>query len=106
MKCQWKHNYTGFLRVFSHGLVMATVLKATGMSSPLRRDYSIAGSKIVLTARDDRMYINAMSVLGWLRQITGLYIHEARQAGDEMSWNKVCGNSVPLQVLSSASLKF
>jgi hypothetical protein len=46
MKCQWKHNYIAFLRPFSYGMIMATILKATGMNSPVTRYYSIIGSKL------------------------------------------------------------
>jgi hypothetical protein len=46
MKCKWKQNYTAFLRVFSYGMIMAAILKATGMASPVRQDYSITGSKL------------------------------------------------------------
>jgi hypothetical protein len=88
MKCKWKHHYTAFLRTFSHGMIMATILETTEMNSPVRRDYLIVGSKNVLTIRDDQMYIDAMSVLGWLRHITGLHIHQAHQAGDEKIWEQ------------------
>jgi hypothetical protein len=89
MRHKWNHNYIAFLPVLSHGIIMATILIATRMSSPVRRDHLIAGSKIVLTTRDDRMYIDVMSVLGWLRHITRFHIQEARQAGDEKIWEQI-----------------
>jgi hypothetical protein len=70
-------------------MIMVTISKATGMGSPVRRDYSIAGSKNVLTTRDDRMCIQAVNILGWLCHITGLHIHDARQAGDEKTWEQI-----------------
>jgi hypothetical protein len=89
MKCKWKRHDTAFLRAVSHSMVMATILKVTEMSSPVKRDYSNAGSKIVLTTQDDRTYIGATSVLEWLRHVVGLYIHEARQAGDEETLEQI-----------------
>jgi hypothetical protein len=77
-------------------MIMATLLKATGKSFPVKRDYSITGSKIILTTRDDRMYIDIMSVLGWLRQITGLHIHDGRQAGDEKTWKYILREISPI----------
>jgi hypothetical protein len=32
---------------------------------------------------------DAMGISGWLRHITGLHIHEARQAGDEKTWEQI-----------------
>jgi hypothetical protein len=70
-------------------MIIATILKAIGMSSSVRRDYPVAGSQFVLMTRDDRISIDAMSVLEWLRHITGLYIHEVRQVGDEKAWEQI-----------------
>jgi hypothetical protein len=52
------------------------------------------------------MYIDAMSVLGWLRHITGLHIHKARQAGDEKTWEQILRELSPTSSFSSAQLKF
>jgi hypothetical protein len=35
------------------------------------------------------MYIDAISVLGWLRHMIGIHIHEARQAGNEKTWEQI-----------------
>jgi hypothetical protein len=70
------------------------------MISPVKRNDSIAGSKIVLTTRDDRMYIDAMSVLGWLCHLNRLYIHDARQADEEKAWEQI------FRELSSTSSSF
>jgi hypothetical protein len=75
-------------------------LEITEMSSSVKGDYSNAGSKIVLTTRDDRMYIDAMSVLGWPRHVTGVHIHKVRQADDEKTWEQ------NLRELSSTSSSF
>jgi hypothetical protein len=47
IKCKSKHSFTAFLRVFSNNMMTATILKAAGLSSPVRRDYSIVGSKLI-----------------------------------------------------------
>jgi hypothetical protein len=100
MKCKWKHTYTAFLRAFSHGMVMATILKATGLRSPVRRDYSIAGSKISLRQGDDRTYIDPTRVLEWLRVISGPQTLLARSTGDERTWEEI------LRELSPTSSSF
>jgi hypothetical protein len=42
------------------------------------------------------MYIDPMSVLEWLRHITGLHIHEARQTGDEKTWEQILRELNPI----------
>jgi hypothetical protein len=81
-------------------MIMVTIMKDAEMNSSMRRDYSTARSKIVLTTWDDRMYINAVSVLEWPRHITGFHIREARQAGDEKTWQQI------LRELSPTSSSF
>jgi hypothetical protein len=58
MKCKSKHKYTSFLRVFFQSMLMTTFLQATGLSSPVRRDYAIAGCRILLTPDPIGFYFN------------------------------------------------
>jgi hypothetical protein len=58
MKCKSKHKYTSFLRAFSQSMLMTTILQATRLSSPVRRDYTIAGCRIWLTPDTTGFYLN------------------------------------------------
>lgn len=46
MRYKLKHNVTACLRALSWSVMMATILKATELISPVQRDYSIALSKL------------------------------------------------------------
>jgi hypothetical protein len=58
MKCKSKHSSMSFLRAFSQSMVMTTILQATGLSSPVRRNYTIAGCRILLTPDPTGFYLN------------------------------------------------
>jgi hypothetical protein len=70
-------------------MMMGTILKATGLSSPVRRDYSIAGSKFNLVHRADRTYLDQIGALQRMQLIGGPHGYISRQICHERSWEQV-----------------
>jgi hypothetical protein len=102
IKCKSRHSYTAFLRAFSNGMMMATILKATGLSSPVRRDYSIVGSKINLVHQPDRTYLDPIGAFQWVQLIGGVIDTCRAKLAMREAGSRFCVSSVPQRALLSA----
>jgi hypothetical protein len=83
MKCKSKHKYMSFLRAFSQSMLMMTILQVTGLSSPVRRDYTIAGCQILLTPDPTGFYLNPSDFILCFTTIQSQQINQCASQRDE-----------------------
>jgi hypothetical protein len=104
IRCKSKHGYTAFLRAFSKNMMMVTILKATVLSSSVRRDYSITGSNFNLVHWPDRTYLDPIGALQWMQLIRVLLDTCRAKMAMKEAGSRFCVSSLPQRALWSVWL--